>query len=64
MYRTFTRTWWKENPKWPNGLEPCIGASHYQARFYSEDDARRFCEEYNATHEAGRLSRKCEYEEV
>lgn len=65
MYRAFTRTWWKENPAWPNGLEPCAGRRHYHGwDFDTEEEARDHCQEYNATHKAGRLSRKAEYEEV
>lgn len=63
-YRTFTRTWWRENPAWPNGLEPCAGRKHYDADFETEDQARAACRAYNATHEPGRLSLKMEYEEV
>ena len=61
MYRTFTRTWWKNNPKWPNGLEPHAGRKTYHETFATEDEARAFCCDYNDTHDAGRLSRKMEY---
>lgn len=27
LYNVFNRTWWKENPPWPNGLEPEAGLS-------------------------------------
>jgi len=60
----FTRTWWKENAAWPAGLEPAMGRKTYIARNVTEDEARALCKEYNATHEAGRLSRKAEYEEA
>ena len=63
-FRTFTRTWWRENREWPNGLEPCPGKKYYHPKFQSEEKARAYCQEWNATHEPGRLSRKCEYEEV
>ena len=64
-YQVFTRTWWKENPEWPDGREPCIGHRHYHPhRFETEQEAREYCQDWNATHEAGRLSRKCEFEEV
>ena len=62
-YRVFTRTWWKNNPSWPNGLEPCPGRKHILAARVTEEEARGMCETYNATHEPGRLSRKAEYEE-
>ena len=65
MYRVFTRTWWRENPAWPNGLEPCPGKRHYfHLRFASEQEAREYCQRWNRAHTAGRLSRKCEFEEV
>ena len=63
-YRTFIRTWWSENPAWPNGLEPCAGRRRFQGRYQDEQEARRACQNYNATHDAGRLSKKMEYEEV
>lgn len=63
-YHVFTRTWWAENPAWPNGLEPCPGERHYIARHVTYADARELCEEYNDTHEPGRLSLKAEFEEA
>jgi len=64
MFRTFTRTWWRENPDWPNGLEPCAGHKHpMHKNIKTEQEARELCEQYNATHAPGRLSRKMEYEE-
>jgi len=65
LYRVFTRTWWKDNPSWPNGLEPGAGRPHtLQKHIKTEEEAREICREYNATHEPGRLSRKAEYEET
>jgi len=62
MYKVFTRTWWKENTSYPNGLEPCPGRKHtLQEGIDSEAEAREICQEYNATHKPGRLSRKAEY---
>jgi hypothetical protein len=64
MYRVFTRTWWRENPEWPEGLEPCPGRQTTIVRnVKSEEEARRICRQYNATHKPGRLSRKAEYME-
>jgi hypothetical protein len=62
MYRTFTRTWWKSNPKYPDGLEPCPGRKTYYETYDTEERARLACGEYNDSHEPGRLSRKMEYE--
>jgi hypothetical protein len=64
VFRTFTRTWWRNNPAYPDGLEPCAGKKHYVSRHKNEEDARHQCMEYNRTHKPGRLSRKMEYEEV
>ena len=64
MYRCFTRTWWTENPKWPDGLEPRCGQRYTIARnINTEEEARRICRNYNDTHDPGRLSKKAEYEE-
>jgi len=63
-YHVFTRTWWAENPEWPNGLEPCAGDKDTQRIFYTEQYAQDYCADWNRTHESGRLSLKCEYEEV
>ena len=63
MYRTFTRTWWKENPDWPSGLEPCPGDKSPVSRNLTEGEARNQCQTYNRTHNPGRLSRKMEYEQ-
>ena len=64
MFRTFTRTWWKYNPKWPGGLEPCAGRRTYGGKFLTEEGARAECRRYNETHEPGRFSRKMEYEKI
>ena len=64
-YSVFIRNWWKENPSWPDGLEPDGTATkHYLERDIStEEEARAIAKEYNATHEPGRLSRKAEFTE-
>jgi hypothetical protein len=60
-YRVFTRTWWRINPKWPDGREPCAGRQHTLVKGLSYDEARRMCQAWNATHKPGRLSRKAEF---
>jgi hypothetical protein len=62
-YTVFTRTWWKHNSAWPNGLEPGVGKKTRIARNVSETEARQICQQYNATHKPGKLSRKAEYEQ-
>jgi len=53
-YRVFTRTWWRENPTWPNGLEPdATGRKTTLARGCTEEEARAIARQYNETHEPG-----------
>lgn len=61
-YRIFTRTWWRNNPTWPNGLEPHPGRKTTLGYASTETEAREMCRQYNDTHNPGRLSRKAEYE--
>jgi len=61
MIHVFTRTWWKKNPSWPNGLEPHKGRKHTLAQVHSEEEARSICEEWNNTHDPGKLSRMAEF---
>ena len=63
-YRVFSRTWWRHNPAWPNGLEPHAGLRHTIGFAATEDAARDMCRVYAANHAQGRLSRKAEYEQV
>lgn len=63
-YDVFTRTWWRNNPSWPKGLEPCPGRKTYLRKHVTWEDARAICEQYNSTHKPGRLSRKAEFEEA
>jgi len=63
-YDVFHRTWWQENPSWPNGLEPEAGERHYLAHDVSYKVARAMCEDWNDNHEPGRLSDKAEFEEA
>lgn len=63
-YNVFVRNWWKHNPDWPGRLEPDPGADKKYLAYglATEDDARTMAQKYNATHDAGRLSRKAEFE--
>ena len=60
-YTVFTRTWWRSNPSWPNGLEPCAGRKHTLRRDLTWSEARQLCETWNFEHKPGRLSRKAEF---
>lgn len=63
MYRTFIRTWWRNNPSWPNGLEPHPGRKNYTGHTYQKmEEARAACAEYSRTNNPGKLSRKMEFE--
>jgi hypothetical protein len=64
LYYVFVRDWYKENPEYPNGLEPCAGKEEIIAQDISEDEARKIAREYNRTHNPGRLSRKAEFSEI
>lgn len=57
----FTRTWWKNNPNWPNGLEPHLGKKRVLRRNLSESEAKALCKEWNATNKPGKFSRKAEF---
>jgi hypothetical protein len=62
-YRVFIRNWWKVNKSRPNGLEPDASArktTYCYASTYEE--AQQICQQYNATHKPGKLSRKAEFE--
>lgn len=63
MYQTFTRTWWKKNPKYPSGLEPHAGRKSYHGRYATEEEARKACKAWNDSNNPGVLSKKMEYME-
>ena len=63
-YRIFTRTWWRNNPNWPDGLEPHAGRKTTIGYANTEEEARSICKRYNDIHNPGRLSRKAEYMSV
>lgn len=62
-YDVFHRTWWKDNPSWPYGLEPRAGKKTYFAKGVSWSLAKEICREWNSEHKPGRLSRRAEFEE-
>lgn len=71
-YTVFHREWWKENPAWPNGLEPHIGESRKIGEADTEEEAREMCRTWNDTRKQRfggaafkrmeRLSDKAEFE--
>ena len=63
-FRVFTRTWWKVNKDWPNGLEPHAGRKTTLCYVESEESARDVCRIYAINHKPGRLSRKAEYYKI
>ena len=62
QFHIFTRNWWKNNPSWPNGLEPHAGRKTTLGYADTQDEARAMCKEYNSTNKPGRLSKKAEFE--
>jgi hypothetical protein len=64
MYQIFTRTWWRENEEWPNGLEPWPGRKRRREVVDTEEEAIAYCVEWNANHDPGRYSLKAEFEEI
>lgn len=66
MYQVFIRNWWKwevksgQKTKVP---DPRARKTHY-AYVSTEDEAREIAQKYNATHNAGALSRKAEFQRV
>jgi len=63
-FRVFTRTWWKKNPAFYQGLEPCPGRKTTIGVYQDEETARQVAQRWNREHKPGLLSRKAEYEEV
>ena len=66
-YEIRVRNWWKANPEWPNGLEPCAtpwNKAYKIGTASTEKEAQAICQDWNATHKPGRLSRKAEYSEI
>ena len=62
-YNVFHRTWWKINPEWFDGKEPCAGRKHYIAKGVGTMElAREIAQDWNGTHEQGILSDKAEFE--
>ena len=62
-YKIFKRKWWKNNPSWPNGLEP-DGSARKTTLGYadSESEAVDYCRTWNLNNNPGRFSIKAEFE--
>lgn len=64
-YNVFHRKWWKDNPSYPNGLEPDgTDRKKHIAYASNENEAREICRDWNNNHEPGRYSDKAEYESI
>ncbi len=66
QYIVFSRRWWKDNPDYPNGLEPHSTARRTFIGYAEwEDEAREMCEnwnkEFNERHRSNKYSVKAEY---
>lgn len=58
-YLVFSRTWWKENPSWPDGLEPDGAAPRRTiGRADTIEEAREMCAEWMATHQFSKQDRR------
>ena len=64
-YSVFTRTWWRFNESWPDGLEPHAGERTHVKHFDTEQEARKYCQYHNANSlpENNPLSFKYEFTE-
>ena len=53
---------WRNNPEWPNGLEP-DGRGNRRKIYTAQDEerAREICTEWNVKHKPGRLVRRASY---
>ena len=73
-YRIFHRTWWKENPEWPKGLEPHRGKSRKVGEADTREEATTMCTEWDAARKSRfgktafarmeRLSDRAEFEAI
>jgi len=64
MFKCFTRNWYRANPSWPDGREPdATGRKYTVALVDTEEEAIAICQDWNATHKPGKLSKKCEFME-
>jgi hypothetical protein len=61
-YRVFVRDWWRRAPN--GGREPGAGRKSYRGhpQHATMEEARSYCQQWNATHKPGFLSRKAEFE--
>lgn len=64
MYIVFTRTWWRRNPSKPGGLEHYHGNRRKIGTAETIEEARAMCDEWNRTHEPGKMSRKAEFTHI
>ncbi len=66
-YAVFTRTWWRYDSSYPNGLAPHPGPKSrkgHPQNLTSYEAAQDYCRVWNANHTPGRFSRKAEFESV
>jgi hypothetical protein len=69
MFRTFTRTWWRDADRGERGYPgrvPELGEKDYSEseEFETAAEARDACKEWNDSHDEGRYSLKMEFEEI
>ena len=61
-YRIFKRHWWRENPDWPDGLEPDAGPKRTICYVGSERQAVALCKRFNDQRGYNPLGIMYEYE--
>lgn len=67
MYRTYKQTWWAIDKTWPGGRRPQAGRRRYAGyskRFATIEEARDYCNKYNAENDPGFRSDKMCFESV
>ena len=55
-YRVFKRTWWRDNPDWPDGLEPEMGTKQHVRYFPTEEEALEEAAKRIAGHETNHIT--------
>ena len=64
MYECYIRNWWKEETD-RHGRKKLVPHPHARKTLLAwartEEEALKICEDYNSTHNPGKLSRKAEF---
>ncbi|GAG05435.1 unnamed protein product [marine sediment metagenome] len=63
-YQIFKRKWWKDNPEYDDGLEPHTGKKKDITTVETLEEAKDYCQKWNASHTEGRYGEKAEFVEI